>query len=253
LNDEMPSGGGLEVNSLAQFALQRRYPRYLVHLPFLYRPNLPGSDAFEMGWTFDLSEQGACIELAQRFPPATSMRLNLQTDRRTIEVDAEVAWAGTPALPGGILHGVILNHIAPDHRQALRDLLPTTAPAGTAGVRLHLDLPITCHLNGQGAPCFEGRTGDVSREGLLIFLPVTLAQDTELEITLHAPGEPLRMPGKIVWVRSAANTPPGEPIAHGFRFTSLRWCTPLILAALLGKPLQDRQPSSRSPKKALVR
>jgi hypothetical protein len=206
-----------------------------------------------MGWTFDLSEQGACIELAQRFPPATSMRLNLQTDRRTIEVDAEVAWAGTPALPGGILHGVILNHIAPDHRQALRDLLPTTAPAGTAGVRLHLELPITCHLNGQGAPCFEGRTGDVSREGLLIFLPVTLAQDTELEITLHAPGEPLRMPGKIVWVRSAANTPPGEPIAHGFRFTSLRWCTPLILAALLGKPLQDRQPSSRSPKKALVR
>jgi hypothetical protein len=249
----MPSGGGLEVNSLAQFALQRRYPRYLVHLPFLYRPNLPGSDAFEMGWTFDLSEQGACIELAQRFPPATSMRLNLQTDRRTIEVDAEVAWAGTPALPGGILHGVILNHIAPNHRQALRDLLPTTAPAGTAGVRLHLDLPITCHLNGQGAPCFEGRTGDVSREGLLIFLPVALTQDTELEITLHAPGEPLRMPGKIVWVRSAANTPPGEPIAHGFRFTSLRWCTPLILAALLGKPLQDRQPSSRLPKKALAR
>lgn len=235
------------------WALQRRYPRYLVHLPFLYRANLPGSKAFEMGWTFDLSEQGACVELAQRFPPATSMRLNLQTDRRTIEVDAEVAWAGTPALPGGILHGVILNHIAPEHRQALRDLLPATGPVATTGLRLHLDLPITCHLNGQGAPCFEGRTGDVSREGLLIFLPVALAQDTELEITLHTSAEPLRMPGKIVWARSAETAAPGEPIAHGFRFTSLRWCTPLILATLLGKPLQDRQPSSRSAKKTPAR
>ncbi len=238
---------------MTDWALQRRYPRYLVHLPFLYRPNLPGSKAFEMGWTFDLSEQGACVELAQRFPPATSMRLNLQTDRRTIEVDAEVAWAGTPALPGGILHGVILNHIAPEHRQALRDLLPATGPVGTTGLRLHLDLPITCHLNGQGAPCFEGRTGDVSREGLLIFLPIALAQDTELEITLHTHAEPLRMPGKIVWARSAETAAPGEPIAHGFRFTSLRWCSPLILATLLGKPLQDRQRSSRSAKKTPAR
>ena len=234
-------------------ALQRRYPRYLVHLPFLYRVHTPGFNGFEMGWTFDLSERGACVELAQRFPPSTSLRLNLQTDRTTIEVDAEVAWAGTPALPGGILHGVILNRIAPDHRQALRDLLPSTGPAGTTGVRLHLELPITCHLNGQGAPCYQGRTGDVSREGLLIFLPVALAQDLELEITLHTPGEPLRMPGKIVWVRSAETTAPGEPIAHGFRFTSLRWCTPLILTTLLGKPLQDRQPSSRSPKKTPAR
>jgi hypothetical protein len=234
-------------------ALQRRHPRYLVQLPCLYRPNLSGSEEFEMGWTFDLSEGGACVELAQRFLPPTPLRLNLQTDHATIELDAEVAWAGTPTLPGGVLHGVMLSHIAPDHRQALRDLLPSTGPTATTGVRLHLELPITCHLNGQGAPCFEGRTGDVSREGLLIFLPVALAQDTELEITLHAPGEPLRMPGKIVWVRSAAKTPPGEPIAHGFRFTSLRWCTPLILAALLGKPLQDRQPSSRSPKKTPAR
>jgi hypothetical protein len=87
----------------------------------------------------------------------------------------------------------------------------------------------------------------------LIFLPVALAQDTELEITLHTSAEPLRMPGKIVWARSAETTAPGEPIAHGFRFTSLRWCSPLILATLLGKPLQDRQPSSRSAKKTPAR
>jgi|GEM_PF-242538 len=236
---------GLEANSVTDWALQPRYPRYLVHLPFLYRADVPGSSGLEMGWTFDLSERGACVELAQRFPPPMTLHLTLQTDRASIEVDAEVVWAGMPALPGGILHGVIFTWTAPEHLQALRDLLPSVGPAGSTGVRLHLDLPITCHLNGHAGPLLEGRTGDISREGLLIFLPQLIAQDTELEITLHTPGEALRMPGKIVWVRPAADPAPGEPIAHGFRFTSLRWCTPLILATLLGKAVQDPPPSRR--------
>jgi hypothetical protein len=199
-----------------------------------------------MGWTFDLSEQGACVELAQRYPPPTSLHLSFQTDRNSIEVDGEVVWAGTPALPGGILHGVIFTGVAPDHRQSLQQLLPSMGPAGSTGVRLHLDLPVTCHLNGQTGVLLEGRTGDISREGLLIFLPQAIAQDTVLEVTLHTPVEPLTMPGKIVWVRSSENAMPGEPIAHGFQFTSLRWCTPLILATLLGKPLPGRRHSSRS-------
>ncbi len=231
---------------MTDLELQRRQPRYLVHLPFLYRVNAPGSSGLEMGWTFDVSERGACVELAQRFPPPLTLHLILQTDHASIEVDAEVVWAGTPALPGGIPHGVIFNWTAPEHLQALRDLLPSMGPAGTTGVRLHLDLPITCQLNGHGGPLLEGRTGDISREGLLIFLPRVIAQDTELEITVHTPVEPLIMPGKIVWVRSSENTTPGEPIAHGFCFTSLRWCTPLILATLLGKAVQERRPSSRS-------
>ena len=244
---------GLEAIPVTDWALERRYPRYLVHLPFLYKANAPGSSGLEMGWTFDLSEQGACVELAQRFPPPMTLHLTLQTDRASIEVDAEVVWAGTPALPGGILHGVLFTWTAPEHLQAFRDLLPSTGPAGSTGVRLHLDLPITCHLNGHVGSLLEGRTGDISREGLLIFLPRVIAQDTELEITVHTPVEPLTMPGKIVWVRSPANATPGEPIAHGFRFTSLRWCTPLILASLLGKPLQDRQRSSQSAKKTPAR
>lgn len=233
---------------MTDLALERRYPRYLVHLPFLYRANTPGSSGLEMGWTFDLSERGACVELAQRFPPPMSLHLILQTERASIEVDAEVVWAGTPALPGGILHGVIFTWTAAEHLQALRDLLPSMGPAGSTGVRLQLDLPITCHLNGHVGPLLEGRTGDISREGLLIFLPRMIEQDTELEITVHTPVEPLTMPGKIVWVRSPENATPGEPIAHGFRFTSLRWCTPLILATLLGKAVQGRHHPSRSRK-----
>jgi len=244
---------GLEAIPVTDWALERRYPRYLVHLPFLYKANAPGSSGLEMGWTFDLSEQGACVELAQRFPPPMTLHLTLQTDRASIEVDAEVVWAGTPALPGGILHGVLFTWTAPEHLQAFRDLLPSTGPAGSTGVRLHLDLPITCHLNGHVGSLLEGRTGDISREGLLIFLPRVIAQDTELEITVHTPVEPLTMPGKIVWVRSPANATPGEPIAHGFRFTSLRWCTPLILATLLGKAVQERRPSSRSTRKRSAR
>lgn len=231
---------------MSEWSLLRRSPRFLVHLPFLYTANVPGSTGPEMGWTFDLSEQGACVELAQRYPPPMTLHLTLQTDRASIEVDAEVVWAGTPALPGGILHGVIFNWTAPEHLQALRDLLPSTGAAGGTGVRLHLDIPITCQLNGQVGPLVEGRTGDISREGLLIFLPQAIAQDTELEITVHTPAEPLTMPGKIVWVRSPEKATPGELIAHGFRFTSLHWCTPLILATLLGKAVQERRPSRRS-------
>lgn len=244
---------GREAIPVTDWALQRHYARYLVHLPFLYKANIPGSSGLEMGWTFDLSEQGACVELSQRFPPPTSLHLSLQTDRTAIDVDGEVVWAGTPALPGGILHGVIFTSIPPDQLQALRDLLPSTGPAGSTGLRLHLDLPILCRLNGRVGPLLEGRTGDISREGLLIFLPQAIAQDTELEITLHTPTEPLTMPGKIVWVRSPENATPGEPIAHGFRFTSLRWCTPLMLASLLGKPLPGRRRSSRSAKNARAR
>jgi hypothetical protein len=182
-----------------------------------------------------------------------SLHLTLQTERASIEVDAEVVWAGTPALPGGILHGVIFTWTAPEHLQALRDVLPSVGPAGSTGVRLHLDLPITCRLNGHVGSLLEGRTGDISREGLLVFFPRAIAPETELEITVHTPVEPLTMPGKIVWVRSPEHAAPGEPIAHGFRFTSLRWCTPLILATLLGKAVQERRPSSRSTKSRSAR
>jgi hypothetical protein len=243
----------MEAIPVTDWALQRRYARFLVHLPFLYRANVPGFNGSEMGWTFDLSEQGACVELAQRFPPPTPLHLSLQTERTAVEVDAEVVWAGTPALPGGIIHGVIFTHIAPDQLQALRDLLPSVGPAGSTGVRLHLDLPMSCHMNGHGGPLLEGRTGDISREGLLIFLPRVIAPDTEMEITVHTPVESLIMPGKIVWVRSPEQATPGDPIAHGFRFTSLRWCTPLILATLLGKAVRDQQRAPRSAKKRAVR
>jgi hypothetical protein len=229
---------------VTDWALLRRYPRYLVHLPFLYRVNIPGSNGSEMGWTLDLSEGGACVELAQRFPPRTPLHLCLQTDRGAIEVDTQVVWADIPALPGGILHGVVFTHLAPDQLQALRDLLSSPGPAGHFRIRLQLDLPITCRANGRGGPPLQGRIGDISREGLLLLLPEAFAPGTELELTLHTPVEPLRMPGKIIWVEPPELATPGEPVAHGLRFTSLRWCSPLVLASLLAKPLRVRTPPS---------
>jgi hypothetical protein len=140
---------------------------------------------------------------------------------------------------------VVFTHLDPDQLQALRDLLSFPGPARHFRVRLQLDLPITCRANGRGGLPLQGRTVDISREGLLLLLPEALAPGTELELTLHTPVEPLRMPGKIIWVEPPEDATPGEPVAHGMRFTSLRWCSPLILASLLAKPLRVRPPRSK--------
>jgi len=191
-----------------------------------------------MGWTRNVSEEGACLELADRLRTKAPVRVRLQTDQGAIELEAQVVWTGEPSTPaGGIPHGVAFIKIAPDQRQALRGLLVPKGPIRHAGVRLPLDLPVTCRRKDQEGPPFQGRTGNISRGGLFLRLPRALRPGTPLEITLRTAEDLLTVQGTIVWVDPPERRNPGGPIRHGFRFTALDQSFCQALGLLLANPL----------------
>jgi hypothetical protein len=216
---------------------QRQSPRYLVQLPLLHQAKAPASSRVGVGWTRDLSEGGACLELTERFRPSMLLRVRLQTDGGPIELGARVVWAREPTAPrGGTLHGVAFTQVASDDRQALRDLIISKGQMREAGVRLPLHLSVTCRPKGQRGVALQGRTGNMSRGGLLVYLPQSLPPGTDLELTLHTPQGPLTAEGEIVWVEPPERRTPGEPIRQGCRLTARGWSTALSLGLLFAEP-----------------
>ena len=222
---------------MSEWAAQRRFPRYMVHLSLLYEITLPANNGVRVGCTLEMSEGGTCIELAERLAPQTCLRIHLQTQSGPIDVEGRVVWAGAPDLPGGICHGVAFTQIAPAHLPVLRTLLCCPGPERRGGLRFQLDLPVTCHRNGRAGPPLHGRTGDISREGLLLHLPEVLTPGTALVVTLHTPTEPLTMGGQIVWADPPGVRTPGQLIAHGFLVTSRSHASAQALAPLLRESL----------------
>jgi PilZ domain len=229
---------------MPDWSAQRRFPRYTIRLPVLYTTSTPCLEEAAVGWTLDLSEGGACLELDERLKPQTPLHLRLQTDRGSIELQARAVWSGEPTLPGGIFHGVAFTWIAPDHLHTLRDLLGSVHPEPLDGVRMGLDVAVTCCCTGLGVPLIQGRTGDISRDGLLLLLPEGVSPGTPLEVTLHTPPEPLTIRGKIVWVEPPEMWTPGEPVAHGFRFGWLGGSAALAVALLLQRLMKTPRRSS---------
>lgn len=224
---------------------RRQLARYLIQLPLLHKPRGPAPARAGVGWSRNLSEEGVCAELAEPLAPQAPLEVRLQTDRGLIEVGAEVVWTGAPApAGGGVLHGVAFTEIARDQRELLRDLILSKGLARQAGVRVPLDLPVTCQPQGQPGPPLQGRTGDMSRGGLLLHLPRVLSPGTGLEITLHAPYGPLTAEGTVVWVEPTERRTPEAPIRHGLQFTTIGWSTSLSLGLLLVEPLWGPFPPS---------
>lgn len=217
---------------------RRQFARYLIQLPLLHKAGRPAPLKVGVGWTKNLSVGGACVELAERLQAETPLRTRLQTDQGAIDVEAHVVWAGDPApTGGGILHGVTFAEIAPEQLQALQALLLSKGEMRQAGVRLPLELSVTCQPKGQAGPPLQGQTGNLSRGGLLLRLPQALAPETVVELTLHTPHGPLTAEGTVVWVQPPDQGTPGEPIRHGVRFTALGWSTTLSLGLVLAEPL----------------
>jgi hypothetical protein len=109
---------------------KRSVLRFPVTLPFLFKPNAPTPVKSGTGWTHDLSEEGACLELPSRFPKASTMRILFQTDRGGLDLGAVVIWTAMLQQKGeGVLHGVSFPDLTPDQRQTLRDLLRAERPA----------------------------------------------------------------------------------------------------------------------------
>jgi hypothetical protein len=216
---------------------RRQFARYRIQLPLLHKAGYPAPARVGVGWTGNLGIGGACVELAERLQALTPLRLRLQTDQGAIDVEAQVVWAADPSpTGGGILHGVAFVQISADQLQALHDLIRLKGEVRQAGVRLPLELSVTCRPKGQAGSPLQGQTGNLSRGGLLLCLPQVLAPETVVELTLHTPYGPLTAEGAIVWVQPPDQGRPGEPIRHGVRFTALGWSTTLSLGLVLAEP-----------------
>jgi hypothetical protein len=218
-------------------SVQRRFPRYPIQLPFIYMVRAGVSPTGGVGWTRSLSEGGASLEVAERLRPQTPLGLRLLTDRGMVDVEARVIWLGKPVLAGGgLIHGVAFTQTALADLQTLRDLFRPLVLTRQAGLRLPLDLPVTCQTADSAAPPLQGRTQNGSRGGLRLRLPQLLVPGTPLVVTLHSPRGSLTVEGAIAWVEPLEMWTPGESIGHGFRFAAADWTTVCALGRLFLGP-----------------
>lgn len=213
---------------------RRQFARYLIQLPLLHKSGAIGPAKVGVGWTRNLSEGGTCAELAERLPVQMPLCARLQTDRGPVEVEGRVVWGADSApTAGGILHGVAFSPLTPERRRALRELTRLEGEMRLAGVRLPLDVPITCRPEGQVGLLLRGRTGNLSRGGVLLGLPELLPIGTVVALTLHTPHGALTAQGAVVWTDPPDRRASGELIRHGLRFTVLGWSTTLSLGLVL--------------------
>jgi c-di-GMP-binding flagellar brake protein YcgR len=212
---------------------QRHFPRYPIVVAILYTLESPRPGKTGAAWTRNLGEGGACLELAERLELSTSLRVLLRTDQGSITGEAQVIWVGEPDPTGGVLHGVTFTRLAPAQHQALRDLLLRRRRVWQAVVRVPLELPVTCQLKGQARPPLQGRTGNISRRGLSLHLPLAIPPGSALEVTLHSSHGPLTVEGTIVRVEPLDAQIPGESIRHGFQFTDISYSTGMTLGRIL--------------------
>lgn len=231
-----------------QPSVHTQMTRYPIQLPVLYWRKTGTRTRAGAGWTRELSEEGATVELSERFEPQTLLRVRIQTDRGPIDMDAKIAWiAASAPLGAENYHGLTITQIAPDQLQALRDLLLPLSMVVHAGMRLTFKVAVTCRPKNSSGPPLRGQTGEVSRGGLLLRLPEAIAPSSVLVVTLQTGSGPLTLEGTIVWVQRPEARRAGELIDHGLRFTSTPWSVSLALGFLLaGKSLQcaeipDRQ------------
>ena len=212
--------------------------RYPIQLPLLYWRKTGTRTRVGAGWTRELGEGGFTAELAERFEVNTPLRVRIQTDRGPIETEAQIRWIGA-STPAGAenYYGLSFTDIAPGHLQALRDLILPLSMVAHAGMRLAMNLSVTCRPKNAGGSPLKGETGEMSRGGMLLRLPRLIVPGTVLDITLHSSNGPLALEGTVVWSETSETQKPGGLIDHGVRFTSSTWSVSLALGFLLaGRP-----------------
>ncbi len=214
--------------------LPARCSRYQLRLPVVFRAEVAGEDRTGVGWTCNLSESGLCVELDERLRPETLLALQIYTDRGSIDVRGRVVWVGRPGgLDHGIPHGVGLEKLPPEQRQALHGMLLPLSMVPHADVRLPLRLPVSCQCKEHTRELLQGQTGNLSRAGMLVYLPQALSPGTVLGISLPTAKGGIRVEGRVTWASPQARNQPGQPIPHGVRFIFLRWAESLLLGLLL--------------------
>jgi hypothetical protein len=107
-------------------AFGRNKRRYRIILPCqAWLQDHPSPQVFS-GWTCNLGEGGACLELSfdqtDGFFPGSLLFLNLDPKGDQLPLEARVVWVGPPSPPVGTQHGVAFPRLTPDQRLCLQAL-----------------------------------------------------------------------------------------------------------------------------------
>ena len=223
---------------MSELSAQHRSSRYPIQLPLLFWRQSAVRTRAGAGWTRELGAGGLTAELAEPVESEDPLRIRIQTERGPIEAQAKVAWIGAPTeREAEYCYGLTFTQIAPDHLQALQDLLLPLSMVPHVGMRLAMDLSATCRPKNSGGVLLKGRVGEVSRGGLLLRLPQDVPRGTLLEITLDSGKGPVSLEGEIAWVQTPTAAHGAWLIEHGVRFTSSTWSVSLALGFLMaGRP-----------------
>jgi hypothetical protein len=227
----------------------RRFSRFPVQVPIQCQPQAAASSPPASGWTRNLSEGGACLELNEVLRTGTRIRVWLFTEMGSFPLDAHVVWKA-PEPTGSTLHGVAFAALAPAQVEALRHLL-TVATTTRATSRLPVEHPITCHVPDPSASPLVGVTANVSRGGLALRLTLALPVGTPVQFSLQTPQGPITGTGEVVWAAAAGAECAGPCISHGIRFTALGWAHTWSLALLVTS--SGEAPSGPSPDAPSIR
>lgn len=174
------------------------------------------------------------MELGEPLSPGTPLTLLVQTARGPLELQAQVVWTGEPLeAGGGNLHGLAFTEADAKLLQALWDLLQAQSGTARAGLRLPVAIPAICHTKYPPGPMLQGRTGNISREGLLLFLPEVLPPGTVLAVTLDTPRGPVTLEGVVACWDTPGIAPQSKSVRHGVHLTSRDWATALALGRLV--------------------
>ena len=225
-------------------ATDQQLTPYPIQLSVVYQITNGMNHSTQVGWTRNLSEEGACLQLHEQLEPRTCLCLRLTTNAETLVARSRVVWA-EKAEAGPILHGVAFSRLTPHVRQSLRDLINKNGQVRPSGIRFPFDLAVSCRCKGQARPAFPGRTGDISRGGLLLQLPQSLPSGTDLVVTLHTPRGPHTLEGTVVWV-AHKQEPHNKLIRHGLRFAAVDFDLALALARVLMTVPEESQPAPLS-------
>jgi len=221
---------------------QRRHLRHTLQLPLLHRERTGDNTPVGVGWTRNISESGACLELAELLEAGTPLRLRLRTDRGFVEADAEVTWSreqqtlwareGGPQA-GGVLHGASFTRIMPEHPEGFREWLEARKDGRAGGIRLPADLSVLCYRRHGPVGPLSGRTRDINRKGALLLLQEALHVGTALDIMLQPEDGSFAVQAVVAWVGPTDARLPGSLIRHGVRFPTLSWSSSLSLGLAL--------------------
>ena len=197
--------------------MQRRYLRHPVRVPVLYKKlNQEAPAPTGMGWTEDLGEHAACLKLPTTLHLGWTLGLVIFAEPEVIEAEGRVVWVRAGGQRHFYYHGVEFVRLSPAYYESLLKALPQDKPAQQRGTyRFPMTRPVECQVGGVHTPPMEGQTADVSRAGVMVFLPRRIPPRTRIEITL-APPHPDRIRGRVRWVADVDDNP--GLIRHGIEF-----------------------------------